>query len=383
MTETVSFEDLIIQKIDNRGKTPPVIEQGYPLIEVNAITKNSIYPNPVKATKYVNQATWDNWFRQHLQEDDILFTTVGTIAESAIVPRNPGYAIAQNILGFRFNKKIIDPLYALYMMRSTWFIDQISGRTIETVQKSIKWADMRGIKITLPDIQQQHKVVNIVKSLDEKIELNRRMNETLEKMGQALFKHYFVDDTDSKTWPIVRLEESFDVVMGQSPPGSSYNEIGEGTVFYQGRAEFSVRYPKNRLFTTEPKRMAKKGDILLSVRAPVGDINQATETCCVGRGVAAISSKDGLESFTYYQTKNLQKRFSDFNAEGTVFGAINGNQLKGLKIYQPPLEFREEFNNLVKPLDVQILNNSVQTEELTKLRDLLLPRLISGKINVN
>ena len=85
--------------------------------------------------------------------------------------------------------------------------------------------------------------------------------------------------------------------MGQSPKGDTYNKEGIGSVFFQGRAEFSFRFPIRRLYTTAPKRMAQANDVLMSIRAPVGDMNVAYENCCIGRGLCAIRSKDNHQSF--------------------------------------------------------------------------------------
>lgn len=236
--------------------------------------------------------------------------------------------------------------------------------------------------VKLPERKEQDRIAGMLDAIEAKIELNRKMNETLEQMGQALFRHYFIDNPEAEKWEEGKLEDVLSITMGQSPPGSSYNTTGEGLVFYQGRAEFGVRFPTQRLSTIDPKRLAKQGDVLLSVRAPVGDINQAVENCCVGRGLAAISSIDGFESYCYYLMKYMQPRFADFNSEGTVFGAINGKQLKELKIMIPSQEVRREFNNTAKPLDEQIRNNSEQIQTLTTLRDTLLPRLINGKVKL-
>lgn len=205
------------------------------------------------------------------------------------------------------------------------------------------------------------------------------MNETLEQMGQALFRHYFIDNPEAEKWQDGVLEDLFEVTMGQSPPGSSYNEMGEGITFYQGRAEFGIRFPNKRLSTVDPKRLAKHGDVLLSVRAPVGDINQATEDCCIGRGLAAISSRDENVSFCYYTCLSLQKKLTAYNSEGTVFGAINGKQLKSLHAKLPSNETIDLFEKKTSSIDEQILNNSDEIQTLTILRDTLLPRLINGK----
>lgn len=269
-------------------------------------------------------------------------------------------------------------LFIYYLLKSIDFSSFNAGGAVPTLNRN----HLSMLKVSIPSRDEQDDIANILGTIDEKIELNRKMNETLEQIGQALFRHYFIVNPESKTWPIGKLKDLFDVVMGQSPPGSSYNEQGDGIVFYQGRAEFGIRFPNQRLSTTEPKRRAKRGDVLLSVRAPVGDINQATENCCVGRGLAAISHKQSLVSYGYYFMKSLQTELGEYNAEGTVFGAINGNTLKSLSVKTPPSDLQEKFNGLAASLDNQVWKNSEELNNLASLRDLLLPRLISGKIKV-
>ena len=169
--------------------------------------------------------------------------------------------------------------------------------------------------------------------------------------------------------------------MGQSPKGDSYNEEGLGTVFFQGRAEFGWRFPTIRLYTTSPQRMAQKGDILMSVRAPVGDINIAIMDCCIGRGLAAIRSE--YPTFTLYAIKGQGDQLEIFNGEGTVFGSISKDGLNGLSIPMPSKKRIQEFEDRFSILDEKIKANSEQVLTLQKLRDTLLPKLISGEIRVN
>ena len=122
--------------------------------------------------------------------------------------------------------------------------------------------------------------------------------------------------------------------------------------------------------------------MLLTVRAPVGDVNQASERCCIGRGLAAISSRTGAVSFCYYYCHQLKADFLEYNSEGTVFGSINSKQLKALKLKIPPIGLVEKFENEVAVIDKTIMLNSYQVKTLVVLRDSLLPKLISGKIEI-
>ncbi len=244
------------------------------------------------------------------------------------------------------------------------------------------------IQVPLPPLPEQRHIAHILGMLDDKIELNRRMNQTLEEMARALFKSWFVDfdpvhakatlkhhaatlpqggsdwsvqrarayldrmDPDiaalfpdsfvdsalgpiPEGWEVKKLGESFNLTMGQSPPGSTYNEQGEGLPFFQGRSDFGFRFPENRKFCTAPARIAQPGDCLVSVRAPVGDINMAWGKCCIGRGVAALRHKSGTISFSYYSAWTIQPALREYEQTGTVFGAINKSQFETLQVIAP------------------------------------------------
>lgn len=173
------------------------------------------------------------------------------------------------------------------------------------------------------------------------------------------------------------------ITMGQSPNGNSYNEDGIGEVFYQGRAEFGFRFPTRRLYTTEPKRIAEPNDVLLSVRAPVGALNVAFERCCIGRGLSAIHSKNGNNSFLLYTMDFLKSQLDVFNNEGTVFGSVNRDSLNNLPINVPSAEEIAKFEAVVRPIDDLIRTNYEEVCQLQSIRDSLLPKLISGELDVS
>ena len=220
-------------------------------------------------------------------------------------------------------------------------------------------------------------------------------NHNLEEQAQALYKSWFVDFEPFKDgkfveselgmipegWRVGTLSEVSSITMGQSPSGTSFNEAGNGIAFYQGRTEFGFRFPTTRLFTTEPARFAEQFSILLSVRAPVGDINIAKEKCCIGRGLASIHGK--YQSFVFYTVESLKPVMNRFNGEGTVFGSINRKELEGLKIVVPPLTIQKEFNSITNIFDREIYNKSIESVTLCHLRDTLLPKLMSGELKIN
>lgn len=128
--------------------------------------------------------------------------------------------------------------------------------------------------------------------------------------------------------------------------------------------------------------MASPGETLISVRAPVGDVNQALDKCIIGRGVASALHKSNSSAYTFALLKSLYPRLAYFNGEGTVFGAINRSDFNNLLIVEPPAILVEHFETICGPMDEIMRNMFLSTEALTKLRDSLLPRLVSGELQI-
>lgn len=272
----------------------------------------------------------------------------------------------------------------------------ISSYVTGTAQPKLNQANLLKIPIELPSFETQQKIVTFLKSLDDKIENNQKINENLEQQAQALFKSWFIDFEPFKDikfidselgpipegWRVGTLDEIATITMGQSPSGESLNDNKDGIIFYQGRTEFGFRYPSIRLYTTEPSRYAEPNSVLLSVRAPVGDINRALIKCCIGRGLASIRSLFGNDSFLYYLMLSQRTSLDIYNGEGTVFGSINRNALEGLKIIIPPHKIIDKFDEIVVGIDSAIKSHFLENERLSILRDTLLPKLMSGEIEV-
>ena len=285
----------------------------------------------------------------------------------------------------------------------------------EYVMKGSKGTKMpRGDKsqimnFVIPDLEidEQIKIGKLLKSIDQKIQINNQINQELEAMAKTLYDYWFVQfdfpDQNGKPykssggkmvynpelkreipegWGVEKLSKIANITMGQSPKGSSYNEVGEGLLFFQGSTDFGWRFPMARQYTTEPSRMAEEDDILLSVRAPVGTLNIADTRCCIGRGLAAINSKIGANSYIFNVMQDFKKLFDLRNSVGTTFGSITKDDLYNLKIIYPPNELLMNFDQLVKSFDREIKNRSRQNQELTQLRDWLLPMLMNGQVKV-
>ena len=260
----------------------------------------------------------------------------------------------------------------------------------------------------MPSLHEQRIIGEALTAIDRKIELNKRINDNLEAMAKQLYDYWFVQfdfpDEEGKPykssggkmvwdeklkreipegWRNGVLSDIANIRMGQSPDGSSYNEAGLGTIFYQGSTDFGLRFPSIRQYTTAPSRFAKKGDILMSVRAPVGALNIANNDCCIGRGLSAISSKLRSMTHLYYVLNDFRLRFEQINSAGTTFGAITKDELYDLPVIIPDSGIVKAFEKVCKPIYDKQMIIGEEINSLTKQRNELLPLLMNGQASIN
>ena len=392
------------------GQSPPGStvsrDRGIPLL--NGPTEfGSHHPTPAQ---YTTDA------RKLAQPGDLLFCVRGSTGRMNWADQE--YAIGRGVAAIRHrNDSMLQPLIrGVIEVELPELLAQATGSTFPNV------SGRQLAEMPYPSLSEteQRAIAHILGTLDDKIELNRRMNQTLEEMARALFKSWFVDfdpvrakmtgrwcpgqslpglpahlydlfpgqlvDSElgkiPKGWEVKRLGESYDLTMGQSPPGSSYNDEAKGLPFFQGRTDFGFRYPDNRRFCTEPTRTAGADDTLVSVRAPVGDINMAWGKCCIGRGVASLRHKSGSSAYTYYSIKILQSALQLYEHTGTVFGAITGKQFEALQVIEPSRRLIECFDTMVTHQDKRIRANVAGARALAEQRDALISKLVSGKVSV-
>jgi type I restriction enzyme S subunit len=399
-----------------RGGSEVYLERGpYALIRSQNVYNDGFHHDGLA---YIDERHAAELANVEVLANDVLLNITGdSVARACQVDKRVLPArVNQHVAIIRPDPEKLDPRFLRYFLVSP-----------EMQAKLLSWAGSGGTRNALTkgmiesfdvpapeDINEQRAIAHILGTLDDKIELNRRMSETLEAMARALFKSWFVDfdpvraksegrdpglpkpladlfpDSfeDStlgeipKGWEVACVDDEFDLTMGQSPPGETYNEVGDGMPFYQGRADFESRFPKRRVYCTAPTRLAKAGDTLISVRAPVGDINMASEDCAIGRGVAAARHKTGSRSYTYQFMRGLESVFARFEAEGTVFGSISKADFHAIPCIAPPQRVVSAFEAMLAPVDERIGATAVESETLAALRDTLLPKLISGELRV-
>ncbi|WP_387462896.1 restriction endonuclease subunit S [Photorhabdus sp. RM323S] len=370
-----------------------MLKRGYDLPEKN----RELGPYPV-----ISSAGISGWHKEYKVEGPGVITgrygTLGEIyySEDKYWPHNT----ALYVQNFKGN----DPKYIYYLLSCLGRIRTSDKSAVPGVNRN----ELHEMSVpAIDDLTTQIKTRELLEVIDLKIALNNRINTELEAMAKTLYDYWFVQfdfpDANGKPyktsggkmvynpslkrkipvdWEVITLSQIANITMGQSPAGESYNEDGNGSLFFQGSTDFGWLFPIPRQYTTSPARMAKKGDILLSVRAPVGDMNIANADCCIGRGLAALNSKSDSDGFLFYVMKYFKQVFDRRNSEGTTFGSITKNDLHSLKVVYPQQEILKRYDNIVSEYNKMIFSRSLENWELIKLRDWLLPMLMNGQVTV-
>lgn len=397
-------KEIFVKKSDSTYK---VYEQGVVLNKDNSI-----------GNYYITKDYYDSLMHRFTARANDILVSCSGVNYGAIyqLPDDSDTGVInQALLRIRLNNDIVDDKYFIYLFENL-IVKRITGGTGDsTIPNFPPMNVVRKIPIELPSLYTQKKIAKVLSDLDAKIELNNKINTELEAMAKTLYDYWFVqfdfpfDFAQGKPkadirpykssggkmvwneelkreipvgWEVKELSDIANITMGQSPPGESYNENGNGTVFYQGCTDFGNRFPTIRKFTTSPTRYAKQGDILLSVRAPVGTMNIAKENCCIGRGLAALNSKDDCMSYLYEVMVNLKQIFDRRNVNGTTFGSITKDDLFSLKVISPTKEILTKYSNITNPFFEKQNILELQNKELASLRDWLLPMLMNGQVSV-
>ena len=355
---------------------------------VNYLDTGNITDNRIDSIQYIDVENdkLPSRARRKVKKDSIIYSTVRPNQRHfGIIKTQPeNFLVSTGFAVIDVDANVLNADFLYYLLTQPTLVETLHAIAEQSTSAypSIKPSDIEDLEIEVPDLDTQKRIADILGSLDGKIAQNAEINENLEQQAQALYANMFIHNASAQ-WAEGVLSDVADITMGQSPKGDTYNEEGIGTVFFQGRGEFGFRFPTRRLFTTDPKRMAQSNDVLMSVRAPVGDLNVAYEPCCIGRGLGAIRSKDNHQSFVLYTVFSLREKLDMFNGEGTVFGSINRNALNSMPIIIPPMDKLDRFEEIVAPMDAAIRNNFEEICRLEAIRDSLLPRLISGELDIS
>ena len=258
------------------------------------------------------------------------------------------------------------------------------------------------LRIPIPPLPVQRRIASILDAYDDLIENNLRRIKILEQMAQTIYREWFVEfrapgvqlrkataeekkvtgkNVMPKGWEVKKLGDICRITMGQSPPSTAYNQVGKGLPFHQGATDFGDLFPTDRTYCTMTNRLAEEGDILLSVRAPVGRINVATNTkrIVIGRGVAALRFLTDEQALGLLQIKEKFKE-EDMMGGGTIFKSVTKDDVHGIRLLCPDGASRRVFEDRASTMIVEIRTLTVKNGNLRGRRDLLLPKLVSGEI---
>ena len=351
-------------------------------------------------------------FKKTIQKNDILFSEIRPANRRfAMVLRDDcrDLVVSTKLMVLRKFNDDVDLNYFYYCLTNQSFLEILQRRAENRIGSfpQITFDLLSEYSFPIPSLSEQKRIANIISVLDRKIALNRAINRNLEAMAKQLYDYWFVQfdfpDENGRpykssggkmvwnevlkreipiAWKSGAFSDIANITMGQSPDGSSYNEKGEGIVFYQGSTDFGIRFPSVRMYTTSPSRYAKQGDILMSVRAPVGAVNIANSDCCIGRGLSAINSKKGSITYIYYVIHYLKVRFDSLNTAGTTFGSITKDELFSLPVVIPSEKILERFEAICKPIFNKQMEIGFEIESLTLQRDELLPLLMNGQVTI-
>ncbi|MCX8580764.1 restriction endonuclease subunit S [Gilliamella sp. B3482] len=376
------------------------------------LNTSDIYSGKIININYLPLSQLKGQAKKTIKKNDILF--------SEIRPQNKRFAyvdfdetydfvVSTKLMVLRNINPLVDNKYFYYFLTNDHMLSVLQTRAENRICSfpQITFDLLSDYKVRVPDINEQKRISSLLSSLDKKIELNNQINAELESMAKTLYDYWFVQfdfpDENGKPykssggkmvynsvlkreipegWQDKKLSDIANITMGQSPNGGSYNENGDGVIFFQGSTDFGWLFPSIRQFTNQPIRLAKKGDILLSVRAPVGDMNIANNDCCIGRGLAAMNSKESFDVFLFYVMKYFKTIFERRNSEGTTFGSITKNDLRSLQLSYPSPSILKKYEAIVSNYNKMIFEKSLETEKLTKLRDFLIPMLMNGQVTI-
>jgi type I restriction enzyme, S subunit len=378
-------------------------ETGTPVVMPKDLVEGKISTESVAR---VDQTHVERLSQHKLIPGDIVYARRGDIGRRAFVSkREAGWLCGTGCLRISLGSSVIDPMYLHYYLGQPdvieWIFKQAVGATMPNLNTSI----IRSIPVSYPQLSVQRKITAVLSAYDDLIENNTRRIAILEEMAQRLYREWFVHfrfpgheavplvgvnggDGGGRNgrlpegWRLVRLEEICDLTLGQSPPSTFYNEDGEGLPFHQGVADFGSRFPTDRVYCTQTKRTAEAGDILFSVRAPVGRINIARRKIVIGRGLHAIRSKTGHQGFIFQQLKDKFHE-EDMMGGGTIFKSVTKSDMLNLQLIFPTAALADAFEAQMRPIFRQLEILFDKNANLRQTRDLLLPRLISGQLDLS
>lgn len=410
------FDSLLSNIVDNRGRTCPVTSDptDRPLIATNCVRNDALYPS-YDTERFVSDETYNTWFRGHPEPGDLIFVCKGSPGRVAMTPDPVDFCIAQDMVAVRANPSRIYPPYLLAILRSELMQARIGNMHVGTLIPHFKKGDFDKLLVPLPNEQIQKVIGDIYLLLSQKIELNRRMNATLEAMARALFQSWFVDFDPVRAKAAGEIPAGIDPAtadlspcefedseLGQIPKGWQVRSLDEVADFLNGLAlqKFPpangptlpvIKIAQLRKGDTTgadhcdaqlPKQyIVRDGDVLFSWSGSL-----EVELWCGGTGALnqhlfKVTSKDFPKWFYYQWTREHLRGFRQTAAgKATTMGHIQRHHLTAAKVLVPPPQLLLAMTRVMAPFIEKLVSNRQQMATLGRIRDALLPKLLSGEI---
>ena len=327
------------------------------------------------------------------QKDDVLVSNIRPYFRKIWFSNRTG-GCSNDVIVFRVrDSEETYPKFLYYLLSQDSFFNYMMAGSNGTKMPRGNKKLILGYKFKNIGHNQQKIVADTLSAYDDLIENNQKQIKLLEEAAMRLYKEWFVDlrfpehgntaivEGVPEGWEKKQLSEIADVVMGQSPKSEYYNGRRQGIPFHQGVTNYGERFVSNEIFTTSFTRSADMGSILFSVRAPVGRMNITKVKIAIGRGLSAINHKTNLQSLLFYM---LKSRFykDDLIGNGSIYASITKDELFEQCFLIPSEELSQNFNNIASKIDRDIVVIDAETILLIEARDKLLPKLMSGEIEV-
>ena len=403
--EEHKLEDVLECLIDYRGKTPTKTATGIPLVTAK-IVKNGFVQKP---DEYIAESDYESWMTRGFPEiGDVLLTTEAPLGEVAQL-NIKRVALAQRLVTLRGKKKILDNGFLKYFLRSDVGQARLKARETGTTVTGIKQSELRQIMIPLPRIETQRAIAATLSALDDKIELNNRINKTLEEMAQALFKRWFVDfefpdENDQpykssggelveselglipKGWKLASLDSIADYLNGLAmqkyrPEGDEFIPVIKIRELNQGKSDAQSDKASPKI---DSKYIVNDGDVLFSWSGSLD-----VKIWCGGKGglnqhLFKVTSGRYEKWFYYLWTKHHLEKFRGIAQDkATTMGHIQRKHLQESFAATPDHNCLERMNSVMRPIFDAYITGAIEAATLVAIRDTILPKLISGEIRVN
>lgn len=385
------MEDALEVIIDYRGKTPKKSEKGIPTLSAKSVKNNNI---DYDSCYYISSDEYKRFMVRGLpQIGDVILTTEAPLGMVAQLDRND-VGIAQRLLTLRGKQGILDNEYLLYYLQSPIGQALLRARETGTTVTGIKQSEFRKIQIDIPDIENQRKIGGILRGLDDKIAINNSINKNLEQQAQALFKSWFLDyepwdGSVPDSWNSGKLGNFVEIKRGGSPRPIQEYLSDSGLRWLKISDVTSLQTPfvidiKDHIIEAGLRKTVflKAGSLVLSNSATPGVPKIIDVDSCIHDGWLYFPESKFSKEYLYLYFKYIRQQLVNLS-NGSVFNNLKTDILKGYPTKLPDNETLQRFDNIVKPMFLQMQNLTRESHKLVDMRNALLPKLITGELDVS